>query len=185
MDSKMKMTKKIAICFFVLLLFVLPCYSQKEDILGWQDARWGMTEKQLQETFKSELTKLPKREIFAQAYTDYAIPDYEIEGRKYTVYFQMDKETNKLSQVLVRYNEMKSRFSQDIYFNGLESLLTRKYGTAGYKKDDKKSGHISLERQWVFPTTTIDLSYSWMDLIDFSLLTIRYFPTKSGDLKKV
>lgn len=181
-ESKIKI-KKNAICFFLLLIFVIPCYSQKDDVLGWQDAYWGMSEKDLQDTFKSRLKKLPKREIFVQAYVDYIIQDYEIEGRKYTVYFQMSNETNKLVQVLVRDNVIKSSFPQNIYFSELESLFIAKYGTADYKKNDRESYLISLQRRWEFPTSVIELDYTWIDTNDLNLLTIRYFPTKNDDLK--
>lgn len=180
----MQINKKFVLISCLIILFVLPCYSQKRDLLGWQEARWGMSEKELLEIFKSELKKLPKRENFNKWYADYSIPNYEINGRKYIVYFQMDGETNKLSQILVQDFAMKADSSKEIYFNGLEALLTRKYGTPGYTKNDRKSYLISLSRQWVFPTTTIELGYSWMDEIA-TIITIRYFPTKSGDIEKI
>lgn len=171
----------------LLAALTMTAYSQK-DLAGWQDTRWGMTEKELLETVKTGIKKLEKRATYDDGlYVDYTIPDYEIEGRKYEVSFQFDGKTNKLARVLIKdYSLQKVTIPQDGAFNALETLLTRKYGAAGYKKDDKGRDDMSLKRQWVLPTTTLELSYSWLGgELKFSLLTITYFPTKSGDLDKI
>jgi ACT domain-containing protein len=58
----------------------------------------------------ARLQKLSKRQAFYKWHTDYVIP-VELAGESYTVFFQMADDTDKLSQVLVRLNEMKSRTS--------------------------------------------------------------------------
>jgi hypothetical protein len=169
-----------------LLLALAVSAAAQTDVPGWQEARWGMTEKDLLEAFKTSIKKFDKREIYGnERYADYGIPDYEVNGRKYVVSFQMDNENNKLSQVLVKYISMKAASSEEAIFDGLDALLTRKYGEAKYKKDDRKSDPMSLERQWAFPTTTISLSYSFMRSLDFSMVAITYFPTRNKDMDKL
>ena len=169
--------KKVALSYLLLALLAFSGYSQEKDVPGWQEARWGMTEQQLLTAFKTDIKKLPKRMTYNTTYADYGILDYEIDGQKYNVYFQMSSETNKLSGVLVSHTRTKSRTPLDIYFNNLDALLTRQYGAAGYQKDEHENGVISLDRKWSFPTTTIKLGYSWLSGINFSLLFIRYYPT--------
>jgi hypothetical protein len=130
------------------------------------------------------LKKLARSEVFLGMHVDYVIPEFELEGEKFTVYFQIDDATNKLSQILIRLNEQKSRVPRDEIFNSLESLLVREYGKPHDKRDDRRSSSIDfsfvdLTRKWRFPTTTIELAYGWDNQIDASLLTVSYFPTKA------
>ncbi len=175
---------KTATYFFILLLLALPCYSQKEDMLGWEDTRWGMSEEELPNTFKSQLKKLPERnDAFSRGYADYVIQDYELEGRKTTVYFVMDDISNKLAEVYVQYQETESRSSQDAYYNKLETLLTSKYGINGCKERNKSA--LGERCQWGFSTTTIELSYFWTEKMKYNALTISYRPTLYMPVKKM
>jgi len=181
----MKTIMKISICILTLLLFVLSGYSQKiDDVPGWQEARWGMTEEELKSTFK-DLRKLDKRENFfdGDQYADYQITDYVIEERKYNVFFLMGKESGKLATVLVKLKEPPAGAIQKVLFDGLESLLTRKYGKPTYEKNDPDSVVPSLKRQWAFPTTTIELNY--LSSRYLTMISIKYFPSKSSDLDKI
>lgn len=170
---------------FLITLLVVNLAAQSEDVPGWQDARWGMKETELVERFGAQLTKLAKPDQFKDAFVNYVITPYEIESGKYTVHFQMNKESLELDQILIRLNQMESAVPNDIYFNQLDSLLTRKYGTPKWKNDNKAQSSYNLSRQWVFPTTCINLEYSWSHLTNFNLLTLRYYPTKKSTLTKV
>lgn len=171
------------------LLLASPIRAQVTDVSGWQEARWNMSEAEILEAFKTRLTKLEKRIVFADktGYADYAIPDYEIEGNKFNVYFDMSNETQKLMDVRIRLQEEKSIIPKDtLYFPRYEELLTRKYGVPAFKNDERTSQNVSLERLWVFKTTTIKLSYSWLGAdLRYSWLTITYFPSSVGDINKI
>lgn len=178
--------KKIAV-FLSLVGLVLAlsvsCYSQAQDVLGWQDARWGMSEKDIIRVFGSRLQKLSKREVFLKFHVDYVIPQFEFDGGVYTVLFQMADETNRLEQVLIRLYEKEARIPREQSFNSLASSLAREFGEPTNKNDqryrflDRFSG-VAFDRTWKFPSTTVELSYDWDDQIYESMLTIRYFPTK-------
>lgn len=176
-----------------LLIAIAACAGTAKtqtpiDVPGWQEARWGMTEAELLDTFKSRISKLPEREALKdnKGYADYAIRDYEIESNKFTVFFDMDMETKKLMRVRVSLNDDKSMISKEtLYFSPYESLLTRKYGNASYKNDERKRGMVILKRNWAFKTTTVELSYLWSSMGNFNWLAIMYFPSKSGDVEKV
>ena len=74
----------------------------EDDVHGWRDAIWGMTNEQLIEAFPGEATKLPKRISWQRWYTDYAISNYEISGSTFQVFFQMSQSDQKLSQILIQ-----------------------------------------------------------------------------------
>ncbi len=179
-SKKRCVTKSLATA--VLLSFAQLCFSQPKDVLGWEKSRWGMSNKDLVSVFGSRLQKLPKRQTFLKWHTDHVIP-VELIGGAYTVFFQMADDTDQLSQVLVRLNEMKSHTPREDLFNMLASSLTDDYGEPTAKTNDRyqcstKFNCIDLSRTWRFPTTTIELSYGWDDQIFASTLTIRYFPTR-------
>lgn len=168
----------------LLFVLILPCYSQQKDVRGWEKIRCGMSNEDIVRVSGSRLKKLPESEVFFGRHVDYVIPEFELEGKMFTVFFQMDDATNKLCQVLIRLNEQNSRAPRDEIFSRLEASLVRKYGAPVDKRDDRRSSLIDfsfvhLGRTWRFPTTTIELSYGWDNQIDASLLTIRYFQTKA------
>ncbi len=172
------------ITLLVLLLALgPPCYSQPKDVLGWEGAQWGMSNEDLASVFDPQIRKLPKRELFLGSHVDYVIPEFEIQGKEFTVYFQISDTTRRLSQILIRLTEQESPEPREKIFNNLESLLKRQYGKPLDLIDERRTSpdgflFIDLTRIWRFPTTTIELEYTWDNQIDASVLTIRYFPTK-------
>lgn len=155
-----------------------------KDVLGWQQGWWGMTADELLRTFSPQIKKLPKRDIYRGTYAEYIIPDYRVESDPYTVIFQMDNRTNRLAQVLIRSGEYSKDSPYLRAFDRLEALLSQKYGSVRYRKDNDDRQFMKRERQWVFPTTTIELSYTFMQGIS-SDLTIRYYPTAASDTNKL
>ena len=152
-------------------------YSQAKDVLGWENSRWGMSDKDLVAAFGSRLQKLPKREAFLKWHTDYVIST-QSGGVVYTVFFQMADDTNRLSQVLVRLNEMESKTSREDVFKLLASSLGHDYGEPTAQTNERyrflsKFNGMALSRTWKFPTTTMELAYDWDDQIYASTLTIR------------
>jgi hypothetical protein len=139
-----------------------------------------MHERDLIATFGPRLRKLKKRAEFVSVYADYTIPDFEVAARTYTVFFEMDNRTGRLSQVLVRLNEMKSKVPREDVFTELETLLTRTLGDPTSKIDKRPNyfgtSHrwIDLNRTWRFRTTTIELVYDWSNYVDSSVLGIKY-----------
>ena len=180
---EMRHVTKVFLTVSLLLILASDCFPQRRDVLGWDGARWGMSEAELLKAFNSRLKKLPRRMEFFAQYADYVIPEFKMEGQSFTVFFQMDKSTDKLSQVLVRLNEQVALTSREELFNHLASSLSREYGKPTGQKDERytfkrKYKGIELERAWKFPATTVELGYGWDDQIYASILTIRYFPTK-------
>lgn len=160
--------------------------KENKDVLGWQNGWWRMSTIELTETFP-ELKKLPKREVFQSNYAEYYLSEYQVGSDVYQVFFLMDGITNRLVEVLFKSKEYPPDRPFTITFETLESLLTQKYGSPRYKNDDTKPGRLASaykKRQWVFPTTTIELDYAFLQDIKSSV-TIRYFPTEKSDANKL
>jgi len=170
-----------------LLLSGVNCRAQQQDVLGWENSRWGMSETNLVTTFGSRLTKLPEPKSFLDLHTN-NVATLGLAGEPFTVFFQMDNRMNTLSQVLVRLNEMESHVPLEELFNKLDSPLTRQYGSATLRSDERdfKSTikSVYLSHTWKFPTTTVELHYGWDSQIYASLLTISYFPTEATRIKR-
>jgi len=165
----------------VFLLSRLMCPAQKQDLLGWENSRWGMSETDLVATLGSRLRKLPEPQSFLDLHANH-VATFELAGEPFTVFFQMNNRTNTLSQVLVRLNEMESRLPREELFNKLDSQLMRQYGSATLRSDERdfKSTikSVYLTHTWKFQTTTVELHYGWDSQIYASLLTISYFPAE-------
>ena len=169
--------------FWVLILLCLSnAYSQKEDVLGWREARWGMSGKEIADAFKGEVKAVTDHHpLSGDYYVDYAIPNYELNGRMFTVFFQMDSKTKKLAQILIKANQGQIVHLDSENFLLLEASLRSKYGVPGYKKDDleaQETGPITRERRWIFSTSTIELGYAWLQK-QSGWLYIRYFPSRN------
>jgi hypothetical protein len=157
--------------------------SQPKDVAGWQDARWGMSDNDIVRTFGSKLKKLPKKQVFRGHHVDYIIPQFEMSGHLFTVFFKMDDRADKLDEVMLRFNEMKSQIPRNDVFDPLESLLAHDYGAPGEKLDKsfKTFGNyqlIDVSTVWKFATSSIELDYSWDNHLHISLLAIKYFENK-------
>lgn len=176
---------KIVYLTFLFLLCSQGISAQAVDVHGWQEASWGMSESEIQAKFAGQLSKLPKAEKFAKMYVDHVISPYEISTGKYTVRFQMNDETRTLEQILIRLDVMESLIPNELYFRQLDSLLTEKYGQPLWKSDLRRADDVKLERKWLFPTTTIELGYTWMRIGSYNLLTVRYYPTKKSEAQKI
>lgn len=150
--------------------------SPPKDLTGWEKVRWGMTTEEIISLYGDKIKKLPRRDIFFGCYVDYILPKYEILGTNFKVYFQMDKRENKLKAVLIRLIEKNAKEPRTKLYEAIESLLASQYGTPQeLKKRDTYS-----QKVWSFPTTSINLQYSYEPSIKNSMLTIRFVSTEES-----
>jgi TonB family protein len=173
----MKGINKIIFSTFILLLLNCVCFSQKSDVLGWENTCWAMTEQDIIRVLGSKLQKLPERKEYTQAagYVDYVIPKYE--KGDFSILFLMNNKTRLLSEVYIKYNKENANTSFESQFRRLKVLLDQKYGIASYNKDEKDDSSIYLFSKWEFETTTIELSHLWSPLTKTLVFGISYIPT--------
>ena len=151
--------------FFAILVTSVDAVGQAQDIKGWYKSKWGMSEDEILVLFKNEgVTTLAQTEVWPDRYVKLIIPEMEIEGSKFKVYFQMSQETHKLVGILLSLQGKTVGYhlvGGDVVFQHLERVLVEEYGHATNKMDGKPlpvSGFRTRERSWAFPSTTIHLS---------------------------
>ena len=153
--------------------------SKGDNIEGWNNLQWGMTEEAILKAFEGQAEQLLESLQFARSYANLRIRDMDIGGNQHEVLFQMDVETNRLGQILLRPKEKPSQNT----FKELEKTLIQIYGTPNHTVNEEEGAYQHYERTWHFPTTTIVLNF-----LDFGLptdsiettkiMTLQYRPNK-------
>jgi hypothetical protein len=179
--------KKVILIILVVICTSNYSFGQTKDVEGWNKARWGMTENEVLKVFEGKATAIEKpvkcKGLSNQwdAYALVVLDEIEIDKDKYTVKFVFDGNDKKLIAVIVSTKDERPSESQ---FLSLEQMLTEKYGSPSFTKDDREpdkrlssgvilEGSDLLNRAWNFPSTIIELRY--LDLkVTSRLLNIRY-----------
>jgi hypothetical protein len=149
------------------------------DTKGWYKAQWGMTEDQLLELFKGEIKKT-ERVDFKDTYSTLEIDNYDLNNSKFRITFRMDKENNKLKEVV-----LLCKIATASMFDDFENLFIEKYGSpisSDLKRDQLGSKRIST---WILLNTKIDLSYNTASPPMHPFLSIIYKSSKKEDLNKL
>ena len=137
-----------------LLLLLLPqttapaqTATSPKDVLGWQEARWGMTTEELQKQFGGKLSKRGKKDYAVKGEKRYAYADYEIKGLDladdvFDVDFLMDIDTHKLIGIRVQTAEDKQYDSQArVIFEKVEKSLRAKVRDAWTRRKRTRANH--------------------------------------------
>lgn len=137
------------------------------DVTGWNGARWGMTEAELDKVFGSALKPLPGRWIYGGAYATRAVFGVEVGGLTFTAYFQMNAESDRLQQVLL---ERRANQVTPAVYESVLASMKETYGPAeGLCLERHPDGPPRRESlRWRFPTTTVQLT--WLDFLTTSLM---------------
>ena len=129
----MRYFRSFQIIWGLFAITLLPCQisAQPEDVRGWNRARWGMTEREIENTFKGKVKRRREPIIDKQEgiYVNQEIHDLTFAHTKFTVSFVMDDKTNQLMEVVL--TPKGSHFR--VLFGILENKLVTKYGPVTYK----------------------------------------------------
>lgn len=151
---------------FAMILLPFQISAQPKDVKGWSKARWGMTEKEIENAFKAEIKRRSDPIIDKQdgIYVNLEIHDLTFENAKFSARFVMDDKTDQLTEVVL--SPKGTHFG--MLFGILERKLVAKYGPVTYKDRDDIDmqkigkngfGHDEISRLWRFPSTTVTLKY--------------------------
>ena len=149
--------KKILLWCIVISLISVTSWAQPPiDIKGWNNTSWGMTEENIRQSFKGQITDVKKQEIDeGKFYRNLKLKEYNIDGVNFDVLFEMGSTDNKLRRVrLVCSPSLPSYFSQ------FEQLLTEKYGQPKSKDESQSHGSFDKTASWSLPSTQIQLIFS-------------------------
>ena len=144
---------------FLCLAFLLQPASAN-DLLGWQQTRWGMTEAQAAAAV-TDATRVSPPEKYSGMYAPMKAR-MEVSGSEVEVMLQFSYKTKTLSQVL-----LKPRFGGLETWAKFRDLLTSRYGA---------STQVGKKREWKFKTTVVELSHLQIPGV-IDQVSIRYFPT--------
>lgn len=137
----------------IILLISCGYFEKSNDINGWREAKWGMTEEEIVKAFKGEAAQNEKEIIYsAEEYSNIGIRNFELGPGKYNAHFIMDKSTKKLVRIQIAPPNYYAPGGPAQY-RYLETLLMDKYGPAQSKVDDPQR----LRSRWVYPSTIIQL----------------------------
>jgi hypothetical protein len=134
--------------------------SAAGDPHGWREARWGMSGEDLAQTFKGTLEPVGGALEFNNYVVRQRIIRTEIGGRPFVVLFQLDKDSEKLKQVLLQYRG--SRPMHTDYVEVGKALAAELGAPSRARGQGDYSGSFpssTSEMRWCFPSTEIVLRY--------------------------
>ena len=167
----------IQLVFIFLALFTINLFAQLQDVEGWSNAKWGMTEDDLLKAFEGQIIKLAIPNQYQNSYSNLEIPHVEINRDQYKVSFLMDNQTKRLTQVNITPLDKSALI---VTFRSLEESLILKYGQPTYKNDENTRYVESHKRTWNFPTTVITLMY-FDARVGTNLFALVYDPAKKEE----
>lgn len=161
--------------------------STPNDVLGWHDSRWGMSKSDTQKAF-SDTTNIQSLELVCGdpyfASNVCGFKNFKLADEVFTVIMSFDDKKG-LKQIIIALNQIDSPKARLMLFEKIEELLSQKYGTIKYQKDTNILDLMVRTRQWVFPSTIIELQYNYVGRLSTSLLTITYKPASESDANKL
>jgi hypothetical protein len=139
------------------VLAIAPSADALDDVRGWQNTNWGMTELEVKRSLESlglPLTALPppnNRLLGADAPFKTTV---EIAGDHYDAIFLFSADTHQLGRVLLRTVDFSRSHALKLH-NSLLRALTEQYGRPG---ETESQGSAASLTKWAFKTTTVVLS---------------------------
>jgi hypothetical protein len=150
-----------------------PPSAPPQDVLGWEEARWGMTAADLLRTFGEALQQRPRRAGETTTVVEYVLPQVRLHDASFSVQLQMDAGTHRLTTIVLRLTPTEDRVPSDAAFFSLATVLRQQYGAPTAHHEAFKFESLVRSRTWTFPTTIIELRYARSRLSNALTLTYR------------
>jgi hypothetical protein len=150
-----------------------PTSAPPQDVLGWQEARWGMTAADLRRTFGEALQQRPRRAGETTTGVEYVLPQVLLHDASFTVHFHMDTSTHHLTTIVLQWNHTAEGPPRQASFVRLATVLSHQYGAPTAHHEAFKFESLVRSRTWTFPTTNIALQNSSNRLSNALTLTYR------------
>lgn len=163
--------------------------NTQKDVLGWQEARWGMTKADIKKIFSKYVSSQTSQSAVINKETRLvcdnlcALIDYKIADELFLVSFKFDDKTKRLSEVSIE-NSGARRPTQ--LFDELQKLLTFKYGVFKHSSDGSLGSLVDHSLLWSFPSTIIELKQRYLKRDSTSSYTQIFFkPARLSDANKL
>jgi hypothetical protein len=164
----MQRTLVIIVIVSIAIMAIDGC-SEKEDIVGWDKARWGMTLSELEKLYELEgwvKTEFNRRPLKKQ---------YEIGGFNFGGNFVFDRRSpsGELFEINL-WSMTENAKNKDIY-EKLMSLYIRKYGKPRTDKEEvTKTGQNKRIAIWNRPSGRVTHRYEYSNLHEMAVCLITY-----------
>jgi hypothetical protein len=145
----------VAVSLIVAALLVVPVPAYPLDnVLGWQNTRWGMTESEVKGSVESSGLRLVSLAGPDGRPLDAGSPfktNIRIDGSDYDVIFQFPDEARHLGRVVVRTLDFSREHALTLH-NSLLRALTETYGLPA---ETDSRGTLASMTKWTFRITTV------------------------------
>ncbi len=151
------------------------------DLLGWGATRWGMSEADLAAVLGSGRMRLATPLEYGRLVVRDTLPGLRIANRPFVALFQLDRVSERLEQVLLRY---RGDFPMLSDFTAVRDALAKDYDAPQERRaeTDYRGTFPSFwtEAGWKFPSTEVVLSLTDRNAKPWSrrrkILVVRYSP---------
>jgi hypothetical protein len=156
-----------------------PAAAQPADLAGWGETRWGMSRDELARVLGSRRAHLAAPLDYNQLVVRDTVPGLRLAGRPFVALLQLDRQTERLAQVLLRY---RGDFPMLSDFVAVRDLLAKDLGAPAERRAETDyRGSIPsfwIEAGWTFPSTAVVLALVDQNADPYSgqrkTLTVRY-----------
>lgn len=151
------------------------------DVPGWGETRWGMGRAELARVLGAARAELATPLEYGALIVRDTAPNQRIAGRPFVALLQLDRASERLAQVLLRYRGDYPMLGD---FAAVRDALAKDLGSPHERRaeTDARGSFPSfwIEAEWSFPTTAVVLALTDPNAHPWSrkrkTLTLRYTP---------
>jgi hypothetical protein len=172
-------TRRGLILGLIAAALARPSRAAPADLAGWGETRWGMSGDELARVLGPRRKRLATPLHYASFVVHDTVPGLRLAGRPFVALLQLDRQSERLAQVLLRY---RGDFPMLSDFAAVRDLLAADLGPPQERRaeTDHRGSFPSfwIEAGWTFPTTAVVLSHVDQNADPFSgqrkTLVVRY-----------
>jgi hypothetical protein len=150
------MARRLPVILILLLLIGWTGGVRAVGLDTLSAARWGMAAADLDRAFGKELVRLPGRWDFGPFYADLILPEVEVAGHPFRAFFQMERKTGGLGQILL---ERRSGKATPMVFDDVVRALSDRYGEMTETSAGMKGIPTSVRAIWRLPDLVVEASF--------------------------
>jgi hypothetical protein len=173
-------------CIALIAGISFPMMAVEQNLEGFQETRWGMTEDQIQEIYHGKLEHWTKiiegiAGLQTKKYPVFGLQHYDIDQCDFSVRFAFTQK--RLAEVVLDLNDMTRLDCRRTIID----ILLRKYGAPAIV--DRPSRALSSEglwgRTWFLGSTMVREVDAFFQATSKNMLAIFYEPTQTPGAKKL
>lgn len=139
--------------------FAWPLRAAPADLPGWDETRWGMSREDLARVLGPRRRALAAPLRYGEYIVRDTVPGLRLAGRPFVALLQLDRGSERLAQVLLRY---RGDFPMLSDFAAVREVLAAQFGAPHERRaetDDRGSfPSFWIEARWTFPSTAVVLA---------------------------